>query len=110
MGDTKDGALTLIDMFNDLGNSAKRAELEKRFGPEAVAGFMESGQLTGEMADALGDYADKLIGYNEQMLDYKNLIAGSYLDALTAYESKFNEMLEGFDNHADMLDSYLNIW
>jgi hypothetical protein len=65
MGDTKDGALALIGMFDDLGDAAKRTELENMFGAKAVAGFMESGQLTGEMADALGGYADELLGYNE---------------------------------------------
>jgi hypothetical protein len=37
-------------------------------------------------------------------------IWASYLNAMENYISQFDDLLSGFDNHADMLNSYLNIW
>jgi hypothetical protein len=44
------------------------------------------------------------------MFDRDDAIWAAYGEALEQYLGRFDELISQFDTHADMLDSYMNIW
>lgn len=111
MEDTRDSVGRLQEIMENLNDSSKHQSwFEGKFGKDAWNEWMETGEAPAQVIEQLLQYADDLLEFNKQMLDYNETIWGALKDALNAYLSDFDNLISKYDTHETMLSSWLNVW
>jgi hypothetical protein len=58
MKEIQDAVTSTMDLMTNINDPANQAKFITQYGKEAWTAFKEQGKLPGEMAEALGGYAD----------------------------------------------------